>query len=328
LAYFRMVASLAPQLPPDRTAAVLDQALDAAGANDDNRQRAQALAVLIPSLPEARIPEALKRAPTPDDYGYLVLAPLVPRLQVAKRQDAIARILDAVRGQVLELPGDFVEVLRPLAAYLNDAQVVAALTLAGEISDYHDSLKADALAILAPRLRHRERDIALSMAEGLQDDLSYVRAVAGLASSLSEHVPAAVLHDAHETARRLQDNEARMQALIAIAPFLTDRLATLSEGLEAAMAIEEDDRRAHALADLLLQLAGRERLDGFEYMLRSCLGSRVVRVVGSSVIREGIDRAFLLERIADASGVVAAIGGESAVAETARVIQEVTVWWP
>jgi hypothetical protein len=41
-----------------------------------------------------------------------------------------------------------------------------------------------------------------------------------------------------------------------------------------------------------------------------------------------MDRAFLLERIADASAVVAAIGGESAVVETTDVIREVAVWWP
>src|SRR5262249_50804782 len=154
-------------LQPERTVTVLTQALHDTRAIDNSRFRAQALAALIPSLPEAKIAEARESIETLGHDAYLALGALVPRLRVEHRPDAISRLLEAVQGNIGELPEDFVDVLRPIVPYLDDVMLVTALDLAGWM--LHDSLQADALAILAPRLRKKERDRALSMARNLSD---------------------------------------------------------------------------------------------------------------------------------------------------------------
>jgi Trypsin-like peptidase domain len=327
--YFEVVASLAPHLQPDRTATVLNEAFDDARAVDDARSRAKALVELIPSLPEAKIPEARESVETLGDDAYLALAPLATRLPVEQRSEAISRVLHAVQGVVIaELPQDLVAVLRPIAPYLEGAQSVTALDLAGEISNHRESLQADALAILAPRLSNEERDRALSRVNYLQDDLSYIRAVAALARSLDEPERAAWLREAQDTANRLHDNEARVRALVALAPLLGKPRTVLSEALALAMTIAEDQQRARTLSFLLPQLDGAERRTAFDKMLRSCLGSRVARIVSGTVVREGLDRAFLLERIADVAGVLAGHGGQDTAAETARAVRETASAWP
>jgi hypothetical protein len=310
---------------------VMEQALATARASENGLAHAQALSVLIPSLPEAAIPAALGEAQELGNDAYLALAPLVPRLPVEARQGAIAQVLEAVQRNdrlvVIELPEDFIDVLGPIAASLSDAQLRTALALTEAISRGHASLKADALTILAPRLRGSTLDQALSIAQGLSDRLSRVRALASLAPSLAERKRTAILSDAHRTARQL-DGKERVRAAVVLAPLLAERRKILSQALEATLMIDEDDRRADALGLLLPSLVGPERLSAFDRMLRSCLGVRVVKTVGATVFRDSIDRAFLLERIAAAAGVVQAIGGEHAVEATARAVRDATSEWP
>jgi hypothetical protein len=323
--YFGMVAELWRHLPSGRAAVVLDQALDAVRAIDDSRRRAEALAALVPSLPEARIPEALEIAQSLGDDAYLALAPLVPHLPDEQRQQTIRQVLDRVQDELFgELPDRLGYVLRAFASELDDDHVTAALARLGEISWGHEWLRADALAILAPRLRRPQRDTALAIARGL-DGLPYVRAMASLAPLLPERRRGAVLRKAREAAGRLAD-EARVRALIALTPLLGDQRTALAEALEAAMAIAEDDDRAYALAELLPHLMGAERLNAFDRMLRSCLGMRIVLTIGGTHIRQSIDRAFLLERIASTADVLASMG-DHIVAETTRAIHETAAWW-
>ena len=95
------------------------------------------------------------------------------------------------------------------------------------------------------------------------------------------------------------------------------------------MRIDADDRRAGVLAELLPDLRGDARLEAAEQMLRACLGTRVVRIKGGGPPeRQNLDRAFLLDRIADSALAVHALGGPDAVAETARAIQETAAAWP
>jgi hypothetical protein len=51
-------------------------------------------------------------------------------------------------------------------------------------------------------------------------------------------------------------------------------------------------------------------------------------IVSGTVVREGLDRAFLLERLAGVAGVLAAVGGEHTAAETARAVRETATAWP
>jgi hypothetical protein len=104
--------------------------------------------------------------------------------------------------------------------------------------------------------------------------------------------------------------------------------APLSKTIESALAIQEDDGRASALCDLLPNVPTTQARDLYDFMLRSCLGLQVTRIVGDTVSRRRIGRAFLLERIGDAAGVLAAIGGERLVAEILHAIEDVTERWP
>jgi energy-coupling factor transporter ATP-binding protein EcfA2 len=311
----RALAALVPHLPRDLHTELADsvpepsQALDATRAIDDPLQRALVLAELVPTLPEAILPEAVEMARSLGDDAYLALTPLVPRLPVEQRQQTIRQVLDSVQDEnFVELPGRFVHVLRGVVSELDDDQVTAALARTKEIPWGHEPLRADALAILAPRLGGRERDRALAIARGLHG-LPYVRAMASLAPLLPERRRTAALRKAQATARRLIGQDG-VRALTALTPLLPDRRAALAEALEAAMAITEDDHRAYALVDLLPHLTGAERARAYDRLLRSCLGVRIVMTIGGSHIREDIGRAFLLDRIAASADVLASMGSD------------------
>jgi len=322
---FDRVCALAPHLPPDRTAAVVNHAIDAALATEDG-PHAEALAAIVPVLPVARIPEVLRIAWSLSDRDYIVLARLVPRLPAGQSHNETARILEAVQGVVIaELPEDFVDVLRSIAPHLDDAQVVTALELVGNIL-HRKLLQADAIGILAPRLRRRELERAMSMARNLKG-LARVRAMADLIPLLPESRRPLAVRKARETASRLTRNEERAHALTALAPLLADPHAALAEALQAATAITEGDYRARVLSDLLPHLDSAGRVIALDRMLWSCLGMRIARTIGSTVVRENIDRAFLLERIAEAASVLASMGGQHLAAETTRAIHETVLWW-
>jgi len=139
---------------------------------------------------------------------------------------------------------------------------------------------------------------------------------------------AAWLRKAEGALTRIKDNGARVRALVAIAPLSDDPPTKLSEALEIAREIEEDDERANTLYFLSPRLAGVERLSAVEAMLRSCLGTRVEMTFSGTVLREGLDRAFLLHRIAGVAGVLDAVGCEKAAEETARAVRETIAAWP
>jgi hypothetical protein len=124
------------------------------------------------------------------------------------------------------------------------------------------------------------------------------------------------------------DGEPRARALAALLPELpaAEQVSAEADILTIAESIVEDNRRARVLADLLPNLTGPRRHEAFERMLRSCLGTRVTSTVGVWVDRRRVPRAFLLECVADTGAVLAAIGGEGAVHETARTIIETADW--
>jgi hypothetical protein len=326
--YFQVIASLCKQLPTHRASAIRRQALNDLSPEGNLRSQALALAAIIPCMTDSEIPETHSLVSALGKYAYLALAPLVPRLPPEQRQDEITKVLSAVQGVVIvELPNDFVAVLRPIAPHLDNAQVMSALTLIEEIHGYHDPSRADAVIILGPYLRTSGVARAVSITNRLKDGLSFVRATASLVPRLSGQQRTKALRKAIAKAKEL-DKEPRSRAFAEIAPLLADPTAMLSAALAAAMTIDEDDRRAQALSHLLRYLAVADCTQAYESMLRSCLGMRVTSRIGSTVNRENIDRAFMQARIADSAGTLAAIGGEQVVMEVARAMRETAAWWP
>jgi hypothetical protein len=314
---FERVGTLVPCLLPERTVAVLNHAFDTALTIEEPRSRAQALAAIVPVLPAAKIPEALSIVQSLGDDGYILLA---------TRAEA-ARVLSTVPDDTLaELPEDFVDALRSIAPHLDDVQVVTALELTGNIYELNHLLRADAIGILASRLRGRALDMAMSLAANLEG-LARVRAAAALIPLLPESQRPAALREAREVAGTLARDEERVQALAALAPLLADPQAAQAEALQAAKAITDDHRRARVLGDLLPHLGPASQLAAIDTMLRSCLRTRGTGA-WSAADRKDNDRAFVLERIAASADTFASLGGPGTVAEITRAIQETTQWWP
>lgn len=318
---FERVGALAPCLVPERTAAVLDHAFDAALTIDDPRFRAEALEAIVPVLPAAKIREAVPIARSLGDVGYILLAALVPRLPDDQRHAETAWVLKKVRRDIPEMSADVVRALRGVAPYLDDAQVVTALELTRQLQDYDDPLQADAIGILAPYLRGRALDMAMSLAGNLEG-LPRVRAATALIPLLPGPQRPAALREARETADGLTRDKERAQALTALAPLVADPQAARAEALQAAMATD-DYHRPGVLGDLLPHLGPADQLDAVDTVFRSCLPTS-----GAGTDRVDRDRELVLKHIAAAAGTLASLGGQPTVAEITRAIQETTLWWP
>jgi hypothetical protein len=306
--YFVLVASLVPVLPRRDARAALEEALVAARAIDDAYSRARALATLAPALDEDQVHDALADARA---LGKLALAAFVPRVPAAERPALIDEVLEGGRIETVEFPRDFVAALRAIAGHLDEKQVASAVALTDEMGEFAGAHRTAALEILGTSLPDDQRDAATSIAVGIEDDLSYVRAVGALAPSVPDSERALAV----EVAERLDDPAKRARAWAAIGPVTPEPGVALTAALDAALSIEADAERADTLVELLPLLPSDARADASEQVLRACLGSR-------------LDRASLLDRIAGAAPAVHALGGPAAVAETARAIQETAAAWP
>ena len=131
-----------------------------------------------------------------------------------------------------------------------DRVLAEALAAARTLGD--EQARARALAILAPRLTPQERDRALAealaAAQALGDGGARARALAVLAPHLTPQERDRALAKALAAAQALGDEWARSEALAALAPHLTPEL--LAEALAAARAIGDEGARAWALAAL------------------------------------------------------------------------------
>ena len=170
---------------------------------------------------------------------------------------------------------------------------------------------------------------AFTAAQEIRGDLPRVSVLAALIPRLPDTQRTTVLSQALNVAYAIENNESRVRALVTLAPHLanSERAAVLSQALEAARTIDEDDDRAQTLCVLLPHLSGAEQLETFTHMLDSCLGVRRPRYL-DHVKRGKAYRGFLLQQVAKLAGVLADMGGESAVKDTVRTIRDTASWWP
>ena len=207
--------------------------------------------------------------------------------------------------------------LAALAPHLPEDLLKQALDAAREIGDA--TARARALATLAPHLPEdlREQTLreALDAARGIGDADDRARALAALAPHLPEDLREQTLREALDAARGIGDAKTRAEALAALAPRLAE-LGYPQKGLDVAREIERAYIRANALAGLAPRLAELPRPDLYR------LWNEILPLLARRT------RPDLLADLRALVPVIHALGGEEAIAETARAIQDVARWWP
>jgi DNA polymerase III delta prime subunit len=350
------LAGLAPHLPPDLQEQVLREALAAAREIEREYNRALALAGLAPHLPPDLLPEALAAAREIKDGSARAraLAGLAPHLPPELLREALAAAREIKDGSARA------EALTGLAPHLPPDLLQEALAAAREIRDKDD--RARALAGLAPHLPPHLLQEALAAAREIRNESDRARALAGLAP----HLPPDLLPEALAAAREIRNESDRARALAGLAPYLSPDLQVqaLREALAAAREIRDEATRAEVLAglaphlppDLLPEALAAAREIEWEYARAEALAaareieSESARAKALSALAKRLanqplswlyplwaetlpvlarrTRKNLLSDLRALTPLIHALGGEQAVGETFRAIQDVGRWWP
>jgi hypothetical protein len=241
-----VLTMLVPHLPPT----LLAQALEAAWALADKKERARVLTALAPHLPPTLLAQALEAAWALADEKerarvLMVLAPHLPPALLPQALEAAHAITNKWRRA---------EALTELAPHLPSHDYLAllsqALASARAITD--DWARAAALTTLAPHLPLADQPavytLALASAHAITDDWARARALTVLAPHLPLADQPAIYALALASACVIANEPERAAALTALAPHLS--LALLSRALTSAQAIADEQERARALTAL------------------------------------------------------------------------------
>jgi len=277
----------------------------------DEDDRAWALARLVSHLPEDLLREALAMAQEigdEDDRAW-ALARLPPHLP----EPLLQEVLTAARA--IENADNRASVLAQLARRLAElGHPQEAVAVAQEIEDEFD--RAWALAVLGLRLAELGHPHeALAVAQEIRDEDYRAWALATMAPRLAE---LGRPQEALEAARAERDKRRLAKALAGLTPHLSEakRVETLREALGAARVVEGKRWRAEVLAELASHLAqlSCQHLYPLWQATLPILATRT--------------RKNLLSDLLALIPVIAALGGEEAIAETFYAIQDVGRWWP
>jgi len=310
----RILTALGERLPE-----VWPEALAAARNIGDEYARSRALAALAPRLAELGYPqEALDAAREIRDkfWSARALAALAPHLPEEQQPQVLAQALAAVR-EIWDADNRAraLAALAPRLAELGYYQ--EALAVAREIRGA--KTRAKALADLAPYLPQDKcpqvLDEALAAAREIRDESDRAEALAALAPRLAE---LGYPQEALDAAREIRDKFWSARALAALAPHLPpeQQPQVLAEALATAREIEWESARAEALAALAPRLAELPRPALYP------LWDETLPLLARRT------RPDLLADLGDLVPVIHALGGEAAIAETARAIQDTARWWP
>jgi hypothetical protein len=277
--------SLARNLPPALLTALVkqgqwtaEQALAYARRTPESRQKAEALATLVPFLVlderAVVLGEALAAARAIGSEGprSLGLAALAPHLPEPERAAVLAEALAAARASRPEGPRSLA--LAALAPHLPAGLLAEALAAARAIGGKWS--RSLALAALAPRLPEPKRAAvlaeALAEARAIRDDEGRSEALAALAP----HLPAGLLAEALAAARAIGGKWSRSHALAALAPRLPEpmRARVRAEALAAARASRSEGPRSLGLAALAPHLPEPERAAVLAEALAAARASR------------------------------------------------------
>jgi hypothetical protein len=348
------LAELASLLPETLKEEAAREALAVAREIGDGYDRILALARLAPHLPETLQEQALREA---------LAAARTIRSAGGGRIEMEETVLFV--SCLAEL-GHYRETLAELPLRLAElGHLAEALVAAREVGDDH--ARAQALARLAPHLPEALKEQALrealAVAWEIGDECDRAAALAGVGAHLPEALKEEAMQEALAVAQGIRYELARARALAYVTPYLPEslrrqavtavlecartkawawdftlegtltealawlvtRLAELGdykEALSTAREIGDEHDRAAALAELARRLAA---------LPRSVVASLWVEAQdGATLLRFSARRSRpdLLSDIRALAPLIAALGGDEAIAETFHAIQDVGRWWP
>ncbi|MCA1990590.1 MAG: CHAT domain-containing protein [Coleofasciculus sp. S288] len=216
-------------LPAPLEQKILQAALEAARAIQDEYNRVHALSALAEKLPESLLPIALEaaRAIQSEYYRAHALSALAPKLP-----DVLPIALEASRA--IQDESRRALALSALAEKLPDVLPIA-LEAARAIQD--ESSRADALSALAPKLPESLLPIALEAARAIQDESYRADALRALASYLSQIPEAQLISLWQETLHllSLRTRQSLLSDLAVLVPviFALDGQETMAETFRA-----------------------------------------------------------------------------------------------
>jgi len=305
----KALAALAPHLPPD----LLPQALDAA-KRIEKSARAYALAALALRLAVLGYSwEALTTAKEiwDADDRTRALAALTPHLPPDLQEQALRQALAAARE--IRDADCRASALADMVPHLPPHLLAEALAAARGIKDVYQ--RARALAELTSRLPSGLLTESLTTLREIRDANNYARAALSLISMISIRQ---LLDQALDAAREIEWESARAESLTAptlhLPPDLEEQ--ALRQALVDVREIGNEYVRTQALADLAPRLAELPRPTLYP------LWDETLPLLARQTRRR------LLADLRALVPVIHALGGEAAIAETFRALQDVARWWP
>jgi hypothetical protein len=291
---------LVPYLPEPVKSKVSDKALAAARAIRLSEDRTKALATIASHLPEPLrsqvLQEALAAAGAVEKAKnrVKVLAELVPHLPEPLRGEALRKSLAA--AQAVENENEGTQVIEVLACI---------------VPHLPEPLREEALSTVLAAVKAVESD--------WKRELAWEEILVELVSQLVEanYSPERIL----VAVRGIRDREKRATALAQLTPHLSEaeREQALREALRGAGELEIERSRAEVLARLAPYLAQWANRDS----LAACAAWQETLPILARRTRPD-----LLSDLRALSSLIAALGGEEAIAETFRAVQDVGRWWP
>lgn len=239
--------------------------------------------------------------------GYLrsrILAEISSKLPENKMSDALKEALSAAR----DIDDHYLKARSLAIVAIEIPKVEDALNVSKEIKD--DYMREKALSEILSRLSDPQR--ALLLAGQIKDRESRDRALAGISHNISQHMVAL------EVCGQIEDEYTRGINFAKIAFRLSEqkKSGVLKKAINTISEIEDEDLREQGLVEIvpyLLELKPSNLHSIWSEMLHT----------SSQKTRSG-----LLSDIGALVPIILALGGEEALLETARAIQDVGRWWP
>ena len=213
---------------------------------------AQHIYWLAPHLPEAQLPEALRKSLGLEDDGirFQALVALLPCLPPQPLKDEALK--NALEIAQVATARNKVWALIDLAPHLSESQLGQALQLATSLkvdqTDSDEAAIAKAIGRMAPHFTASLIPEALKCAQAIENEAHRFEALTGLLPYLPDRPKTDVLDEVVKMARNNQSPGSQAQALARLAPEL--RESELEETLKLSQGIEHNSGRTEVLAAL------------------------------------------------------------------------------
>ena len=233
------------------------------------------------------------------------LAEISSKLPENQMSDALKEALSAAR----DIEDQYLKARSLARVAIKIQKFEDALSVAEEIKD--DYMREKALSEILSKLSDPQR--ALLLAEQIKDKKSKDKALAGISRNISQ--PTVAL----DVCRHIEDEYIRGINLAKIAPSLPEpkKTGALKEALSTISKIEDKDLWEKELVDVVMPQLSELKPQNLHSMWSEMLHASSQKC-----------RNCLLSDIGALTPIILALGGQEALMETARAIQDVGRWWP